>query len=166
MPKKVFLVLILLVITNYQLLITNYSVSAYSLSLSNQTTCDLCGWCNKDVNPKPPDWDKCRECLYKPDGTPKEGTHYTVIGCLSTRPGQFIQSLLTIIFGISGGLAFLAVLFGSVTVLTAASDPQQLQKGKDIIISSIVGIFLIVFSVFLLRLVGLDILRIPGFASQ
>jgi hypothetical protein len=36
--------------------------------------------------------------------------------------------------------------------------------GKDIIFSSIFGILLILFSIFLLHFVGYDILRIPGFS--
>lgn len=128
-------------------------------------TCDLCGWCNREINPKPQNWDTCMQCLYKPDGSPRERSYYTVIGCLSTDPTAtpFTKSLLSIVFGIAGGISFLAVLYGSGLVLTSSGDPQQLAHGKEVIFSSILGIFLIVFSVFLLKVVGVDILGIPGF---
>lgn len=105
------------------------------------------------------------QCLYAPDGTPRERTYYTVLGCFSTDPAAapFVKSLLSIIFGIAGGLAFLAVLYGSSLVLTSSGDPLKLSQGKEVIISSLFGIFLILFSVFLLRVVGVDILGLPGF---
>ncbi len=128
-----------------------------------QPTCDLCGWCNPQTQPKPTNWDSCNQCLYNPDGTPREHTYYSAVGCLSTQSDLFVKSILSIVFGVSGGIAFLAVLAGSAMVLTSSGDPQKLQNGKDMITSSVFGILLILFSVFLLRTVGFDILRIPGF---
>lgn len=126
-------------------------------------TCDLCGWCNPQSNPKPPSWDSCNQCLYTSDGTPKEHAYFSAIGCISTQSDLFLKSILSIVFGVAGGIAFLAVVFGTITVLTSGDDPTRLQSGKDMITSSIFGILLILFSVFLLRTVSFDILRIPGF---
>ncbi len=130
-------------------------------------TCDICGWCNRTLPtpaPSPANWDSCMNCLFEPDKiTPKEHTYYTAIGCFSTQSDQFVKSILSIVFGIAGGIAFLAVLAGSITILTSSGNPQTLQNGKDMITSSIFGILLILFSVFLLRTVGFDILKIPGF---
>jgi len=127
-------------------------------------TCDLCGWCNRDINPKPSDWDACQKCLYDTaSGLPKEHTYYTVLGCFSTNPADYVQQLLTIVFSMAGGIAFLAVLAGSVIVLTSSGNPERLKDGKDMIVSSILGILIILFAIFLLRVVGVDILNIPGF---
>ncbi|OGG03942.1 hypothetical protein A2W14_05750 [Candidatus Gottesmanbacteria bacterium RBG_16_37_8] len=126
-------------------------------------TCDLCGWCNRTINPKPPDWTSCRQCLYDSSGNELKGNYYTVLGCFSTKPEKFVQSILTIVFGAAGGIAFMAVLWGSATVLTSSGNPEKIQAGKDMITSSILGILIIVFSVFLLRVIGFDILKIPGF---
>ena len=126
-------------------------------------TCDLCGWCNQAVNPKPPDWTVCRSCLYESNGTEKAGSYYTVLGCFSTKPEKFVQSVLSIVFSVAGGIAFLAVLYGSATVLTSGGNPEKIKEGKDLITNSIIGILVILFSVFLLRVVGFDILQIPGF---
>ncbi|MCJ7740989.1 hypothetical protein MUP32_06805, partial [Candidatus Microgenomates bacterium] len=78
-------------------------------------------------------------------------------------PGEFVQSMLRIVFSVAGGIAFLSVLYGSALVLTSSGDPIKLQNGRETVVSSLIGIFLIIFSVFLLRVVGYDILRIPGF---
>lgn len=164
MPKYIFVKLFLIVfllLNSYFLILT--SAFAEDPTPTAQPTCDLCGWCNKDINPKPPSWDKCNNCLYKSDGTQREYTYYTVLGCFSTQSDLFVKSILSFVFGIAGGIAFLAVLSGSGIILTSSGDPQKLQQGKEIIISSISGILLIIFSVFLLKVVGVDILNLPGF---
>ena len=128
-----------------------------------EPTCDLCGWCNRGVEPEPQNWDECQACLYDASGVEQEGNYYTVLGCLSTKPENFVKSVLSVVFGIAGGLAFMAVIAGSIIVLTSGGYPNRLQTGKDLIVSSIFGLLLIIFSVFLLRIVGFDILKIPGF---
>ncbi len=164
MPKHIFVNILLVcfvILTSYFLI--HNSVSAEDPTPTPQPTCDMCGWCNKDINPKPSNWDKCYNCLYKSDGTQRDHTYYTVMGCFSTQSDLFVKSILSFVFGIAGGIAFLAVLSGSGIILTSSGDPQKLQHGKEIIISSISGILLIIFSVFLLRVVGVDILNLPGF---
>lgn len=129
--------------------------------------CDLCGWCPPDpvTNPtKPSNWTECNSCLYDADGLEKKGAYYTVLGCFSTDKSgaPFVQSILQVVFGVAGGFAFLAVLIGAAIVLTSSGNPTRIQTGKDLIFSAIVGLLLILFSVFILRVVGFDILRIPG----
>jgi len=158
---KLFLTIIFLIF-NFQFSIFNEKVYAQA-SPTGVPTCDLCGWCNRTVNPRPPDWLACRQCIYDASGREIPNNYYTVLGCLSTKPEKFVQSMLTIIMGAAGGIAFMAVLYGSATVLTSAGNPEKIQAGKDLITNSIIGILVIVFSVFLLRVVGFDILKIPGF---
>lgn len=129
----------------------------------NSSSCDMCGWCNQNTNPKPPNWDSCMDCLYEDDGSEVKSSYYTVIGCLSTRPEYFVNSLLSLAISIAGGTAFLSMLYGSLIILTSKGYPEKLKIGKDLIASSIFGLILIIFSVFLLRLVGYQILKIPGF---
>lgn len=131
--------------------------------LPAQPTCDLCGWCNQDTNPNPPpNWNACSQCIY--NGTEKiSGKYYTVFGCIDTNASFFVKRILQYVFGIAGGIAFLSVLSGSIMILTSAGDPERLRNGKDLLTSSITGLLLIIFSVFLLRIVGYEIFRIPGF---
>lgn len=163
MPGKITAILIVFF---WLLLGSVLSVSAQTATPANEPTCDLCGWCNKAAYPTPPpNWNACISCLYNPDGTPKDHAYYTVLGCLSTDPTgtPFVKTMMSFVFGIAGGVAFLAFLSGSAVVLTSAGDPEKLKNGKDIITSSILGLLLILFSAFLLRFVGYDVLRIPGF---
>lgn len=105
----------------------------------------------------------CESCM-KATSEGGKGGAWTAIGCLETEnPSAFIGTLLTFGIGIAGGIAFLLILLGGFQMMTAAGNPEQLNAGKELVGSAITGLLLIVFSVFILRVIGVDILGIPGF---
>lgn len=161
MPRILFLLFVIC-----YLLSVYFSTPVFA---ADQPTCDLCGWCSINDAEKPSNWLACKECLYTAGSYPKPTlnpwSYYTVIGCTSTRAGDFVKTALQIAIGIAGGIGFLAFLGGSALVLTSSGDPERLKNGKDTIVSSLLGLLLIVFSVFLLRVIGYDILKIPGFGG-
>jgi len=127
-------------------------------------TCDLCGWCNRFATPpapSPQSWDECNLCLYEADNTEKLKSYYTIAGCIDTNTGAFVKKIISIVVGVSGGLAFLSFLYGSGMVLVSSGNPERIKSGKDILTSSLLGIILIVFSILILKIVGYDILKIP-----
>lgn len=87
----------------------------------------------------------------------------TAIGCIPTNPTELIGVLLRIGTGIGGGIAFLLILFGGFQVITSTGNPEKLNAGKELVGSAITGLLLILFSVFILRIIGVNILGIPGF---
>ncbi len=87
----------------------------------------------------------------------------TAIGCVPTDPTTLIFFLLKIGIGIAGGIAFLLILLGGFRILTSTGNPEKLNAGKELVGSAIAGLLLIIFSIFLLRTIGVDILGIPGF---
>jgi len=74
-----------------------------------------------------------------------------------------VQKILTYSMGIGGIIAFLLIVFGGFQIILSAGNPEKIKAGKEIITSAIAGLLLIIFSVFILRLIGYDILKIPGF---
>lgn len=90
---------------------------------------------------------------------------WTAIGCIPATQSGLFSKIFTLGLSMAGGIAFLLILFGGFQILTSAGNPEQLNEGRELVSSAVAGLLLIIFSVFLLRLVGYDILRIPGFGA-
>ncbi|KKT30187.1 MAG: hypothetical protein UW41_C0021G0018 [Candidatus Collierbacteria bacterium GW2011_GWC2_44_18] len=90
----------------------------------------------------------------------------TALGCISTSVDatgdSFFTSVIKIAVGLGGGLALILMLFGVFIITTSAGIPDKLKEGQEIITSAISGLIFIILSVFLLRLIGVDILGLPG----
>ncbi|RJR15736.1 hypothetical protein C4579_01505 [Candidatus Microgenomates bacterium] len=86
----------------------------------------------------------------------------TAFGCIPANPQDVVERLLQIAIAIAGGIAFLMICYAGITLMLAGSNPEQLNHGKEILLSAISGLFLIIFSVVILRIIGVDILQIPG----
>jgi hypothetical protein len=88
----------------------------------------------------------------------------TAIGEIPTEPKEFVEKVFQWALGIAGGVAFLLIIFGGIRILTSTGDPETAAQGREIITSAIIGLVFIIFAVFILRVIGFDILRLPGFA--
>lgn len=87
----------------------------------------------------------------------------TAIGCIPfTSEGELTQFILRIGIGIGGGIAFLLMIYAAFMIMTSSGNPQRLNAGKELLWSAISGLLLLLFSVFILKLIGVDILNIPG----
>lgn len=90
----------------------------------------------------------------------------TALGCIPTEdPNQFAAWFLKLALGIGGGIAFLLIIFGTLKIITAGGSPDGIKNGSEMITSALMGLLFILFSVFLLHLIGVDILQIPGFSK-
>ena len=88
----------------------------------------------------------------------------TAIGCIPLNDStSLIAFILRWAIGIGGGIAFILILVAGFQIMTSQGDPQRLQAGKELLTSAIAGLLLIIFSVFILEVIGVDILGIPGF---
>ncbi len=90
----------------------------------------------------------------------------TAIGCIPIDTGQeFISFILRWAIGIAGGIAFLLILFAGFQIVTSSGDPKRLQSGRELLTAAIAGLMLLILSVFILRLIGYDLLGLPGFGQ-
>lgn len=141
----------------------------------------------------PGGWEACRKCLYPQTTnannadaketvkinpatgrapTPAVGRYSTAIGCISTTnfrsfgsASTLVQTMLNVIFGAVGGIAFLYIIYGSFTVLTSRAEPEKLNHGRRLIIGAVVGLIFSMGAVFIINFVGTQILKIPGFGQ-
>ena len=87
----------------------------------------------------------------------------TGIGCVPLNLSNFISDyLLKIFIGFAGIIAFLCIIYSAFTLQTSRGNPEKIKKAQELLTSCIMGLMLIIFSVFILKLVGVDILKIPG----
>lgn len=100
---------------------------------------------------------QCEACV-------SAGNSWTALGCITTsEPQEFVAWILKSAIGIAGGIAVLLIIFGGFLIILSSGDPQRLQTGKEILTSAIIGLLVIIFSMFLLQIIGVEILQIPGF---
>ena len=109
---------------------------------------------------------------YNVQVTPRPGRYYTQVGCVQTDLGSFaaqgasgsvVGVVMRIIFQITGGIAFLYLIYGAYVVITARGEPTALNRGRSIIFGAIIGLIFVMLVTIILNLVGNGILRIPGF---
>lgn len=87
----------------------------------------------------------------------------TAIGCIPTGSGnELITFILRIATGLGGGIALALILYGVFIVTTSAGMPDKLKAGSEIITSAIIGLLFVLLSIFLVNLIGINILGVPG----
>ena len=154
-------------------------------------TCDLCGYCPPAKAPS--NWEICRQCIYpsapsNPESkvtllvdsttgqapTPQPGRQYTLVGCLSTNVSSFaqegaassvVQSLLSILFSVAGGIAFLYILYGGIVTLTSRGNIERLNHGRRLLYGAIAGLIFCFLSLFIIQLLAVQVFQIPGFGK-
>lgn len=85
------------------------------------------------------------------------GTCNTALGNIPTDITGFAGKVLSIAIGLAGGIALILLVFGSIRVLTSSGDQQRLSGGRDTIVAAIAGLLFLIFSVLILKAVGVAI---------
>lgn len=124
-----------------------------------KATCKSGGNCYVDPNsPNPPTPTSSPSNAFDPTcGINKSGID-TALGCLPTDPQTFVGLVIPWAVGIGGGIAFLLMLYGVFMIIVSAGVPDKMQAGKELISSAITGLLIIIFAVFILRFIGVDVL--------
>lgn len=92
-----------------------------------------------------------------------DGGVNTAIGCVPINDSnEFIGFILGWAVGIGGGIAFLLIIAASFMIITSSGNPERLKAGQELLTSAIMGLIMIIFSIFVLELIGVQILNIPG----
>jgi hypothetical protein len=87
----------------------------------------------------------------------------TDFGCIPNTPVGFVEKFYGIGIGCIGGVALLGILYAGYLILTSRGNPMQLEKGKRYLSSSVIGVLLAVFAIFILKVLAVSIFQIPGF---
>lgn len=87
----------------------------------------------------------------------------TAIGCIPVNNiTEFASFFLRWGLAIAGGISVLMIVYAGFILISSTGDPKKTIAGQELLTSSIAGLIFLIFSIFILRLVGVDILGIPG----
>jgi hypothetical protein len=98
-------------------------------------------------------------------GCPGGKSINSAIGCipiLDTKEA-FLGFILKWAVGIGGGIAFLLIIYAGFMIMTSAGNPERLKAGQELLTSAISGLILLIFSVVILKIIGVDILGLDKF---
>ena len=87
----------------------------------------------------------------------------TALGNIPTDISGFAERILQIGIGLAGGISLILMVIGSIRVLTSSGEQQRLAGGRDMIVAAIAGLLFLIFSVLILKFIGVEIIKIPGF---
>jgi hypothetical protein len=99
----------------------------------------------------------------EPFWKPIPGRIYTEVGgCVDTsNPSSIVNTFMRIALGIMGAVVILRIIQGALTL--QKGDDESIEEGKDIIMSALIGLLVIILSTAILNFIGINILQIDGF---
>ncbi len=90
------------------------------------------------------------------------GGYWSGLGCVPLNAQSFITDyVLKFGIGLAGFFALLCIFYSTIRLQISRGEAEAIQKARENLTSCIIGLLLIIFSVFILELVGVDILGIP-----
>ncbi|MFH1840553.1 MAG: hypothetical protein ABH807_00105 [Candidatus Shapirobacteria bacterium] len=88
----------------------------------------------------------------------------TALGEIPPDPLLFVGWVLGNSIRIGGGIAFLLMVFAGFQITTSTGNPERLKGGQEMLTAAIEGILFLIFSAFLLNLIGVKIFNFPDFS--
>lgn len=130
--------------------------------LNNPASCkcikekiELKNFCEKIANPN--ERAECDSCSH-------ERGVWSALGCIDfTLLGFIKNTLLGWGIGLTGIISMFCIIYSAFVLQTSGGNPEKIKKAKERLTACIIGLLLIIFSVFILKIIGIDILKIPFF---
>lgn len=98
------------------------------------------------------------------EGDCGQGYVDTAVGCVPIGSlNDTMAFVLKWVFLAAGGIIVALIIKNGFTLLTSSGNPEKLKEVRESVISLVSGILLIIFSLTILKIVGADILGLPGF---
>ena len=102
---------------------------------------------------------ECNKCV-------TQNKFYSAFGCIPLDIGAFFkETLFQLMLGIAGFIALICIIYSAFQIQTSAGNVEKVKKAQELLTSCIMGLMLIIFSVFILKVIGVDILRVPGLGN-
>ncbi len=89
-----------------------------------------------------------------------DGGINTALGCISYDIVGFTTYILVWSIGVGGGVALVLIAYGGILFMFSQGNPDRVKEAKSVMVAAISGLLLIIFSTFLLRVIGINILEL------
>ncbi len=100
----------------------------------------------------------CSNCL-------KGGGFWSGLGCIPLSVQSFITDfILKFGLGLAGLVSLLCIIYSAFLLQVSRGNPDRVKKAREYLTNCIIGLVLVIFSIFILQMIGVNILRIPGFS--
>ena len=84
----------------------------------------------------------------------------TAVGDVTPTVEGVVNKFVSIGVGVGGVAAIGLMIYGGIMLLTSSGEPEKLMEGREILTNAIMGLALIVLSVFVLEFLGFNVLNI------
>ncbi len=112
--------------------------------------------CNKYIDNKK-EWNACRACAQRE-------AFMTGLGCIPTNFSEFVTNfLLKTGIGFAGLFSLGCIIYSAIMIQTSQGNAEKISASQDQIKACIFGLLLVMFSILLLRIIGVDLLGLPSF---
>lgn len=85
----------------------------------------------------------------------------TALGGIGTTPQEFIKTIFQFILVLAAFGAIIIIIYSGYILITSAGNKERIAAARETITSAVVGLLFIIFSIVILEIIGVDILRIP-----
>jgi hypothetical protein len=109
--------------------------------------------------PPPP----CADGELDPDTKTCKAFNVALLGKIQLEPLPFIKSLYTLVLSIAGLAAVVIIIRAGYKLMYSRGDKEMITDARSQITSAIIGLLFIIFAYVILSIIGVDILKIPGF---
>ncbi|NOY15153.1 MAG: hypothetical protein GXP43_02955 [bacterium] len=114
----------------------------------------------KFIDPSSPEYNDCVACMG--DINSPSGKVWTVFGCMNTTgTGGLFSTIFRILSFLLGGVAMLLLVYASFLYITSQGDAEKIKQAKSLLTAIIAGILFIIFSIMIMKFVGLTLLDLP-----
>jgi hypothetical protein len=76
--------------------------------------------------------------------------------------GSLVNQILDIAYMLAGGCATIMIIYGGIRYVTAAGNPKVAQEAKEIIVSALTGLVLVLIAYLIASLIGGESLTNPS----
>ena len=105
----------------------------------------------------------CQTCAGSIDGEPQG--MWTAIGCVPTNIQNMMKIAIYLGISISGGIGMVSLITAGFLYSISSGDPKRTTQAQELMTSTVIGLLFIIFSVTILKFIGSDLMKIPGFGS-